>query len=178
MSRPRAPFRFFFFFNATATTEIYTLSLHDALPISRKNGRRALLYRDRDHRGPTRMRPKADRGLLHASLRACLPARRYGRATVESSGQNILLTPAARLPQPLLRFPGPLLPPPRRPARIAGHVRSRGGRESCFRGEMPQACRRVQCLRRTRLRFRRLPIPTRRHRRLPADLGCFLLWTA
>src|SRR5205814_6188290 len=26
---------FFFFFTATATTEIYTLSLHDALPISR-----------------------------------------------------------------------------------------------------------------------------------------------
>ena len=25
---------FFFFFNDTATTEIYTLSLHDALPIS------------------------------------------------------------------------------------------------------------------------------------------------
>src|SRR3712207_7326960 len=25
--------RFFFFFNDTATTEIYTLSLHDALPI-------------------------------------------------------------------------------------------------------------------------------------------------
>ena len=25
---------FFFFFNVTATTEIYTLSLHDALPIS------------------------------------------------------------------------------------------------------------------------------------------------
>src|SRR5258707_14915703 len=29
------PFDFFFFFNDTATTEIYTLSLHDALPISR-----------------------------------------------------------------------------------------------------------------------------------------------
>src|SRR5256885_8120263 len=30
---------FFFFFNDTATTEIYTLSLHDALPISdRKEG--------------------------------------------------------------------------------------------------------------------------------------------
>src|SRR5256885_7710399 len=30
---------FFFFFNDTATTEIYTLSLHDALPISsRKTG--------------------------------------------------------------------------------------------------------------------------------------------
>src|SRR2546426_11849957 len=27
-------FYFFFFFNDTATTEIYTLSLHDALPIS------------------------------------------------------------------------------------------------------------------------------------------------
>src|SRR5256885_15840016 len=28
-------FMFFFFFNDTATTEIYTLSLHDALPICR-----------------------------------------------------------------------------------------------------------------------------------------------
>src|SRR5258707_7740577 len=32
---PLLPFFFFFFFNDTATTEIYTLSLHDALPISR-----------------------------------------------------------------------------------------------------------------------------------------------
>src|SRR5688572_31424402 len=30
----------FFFFNDTATTEIYTLSLHDALPISSARGRR------------------------------------------------------------------------------------------------------------------------------------------
>src|SRR5438034_3875402 len=30
---------FFFFFNDTATTEIYTLSLHDALPISRNSKR-------------------------------------------------------------------------------------------------------------------------------------------
>src|SRR5216684_9304411 len=29
---------FFFFFNDTATTEIYTLSLHDALPISVRPG--------------------------------------------------------------------------------------------------------------------------------------------
>src|SRR6516162_11243297 len=29
---------FFFFFNDPATTEIYTLSLHDALPISRPGG--------------------------------------------------------------------------------------------------------------------------------------------
>src|SRR2546430_10174715 len=30
-----SPILIFFFFNDTATTEIYTLSLHDALPISR-----------------------------------------------------------------------------------------------------------------------------------------------
>src|SRR2546427_10272110 len=49
---------FFFFFNDTATTEIYTLSLHDALPISkpmcgpqRQAGRRAGL------RGPRLPRP-------------------------------------------------------------------------------------------------------------------------
>src|ERR671928_112663 len=33
---PLITFIFFFFFNDTATTEIYTLSLHDALPISRR----------------------------------------------------------------------------------------------------------------------------------------------
>src|SRR2546430_8450648 len=33
-------FFFFFFFNDTATTEIYTLSLHDALPISAAARRR------------------------------------------------------------------------------------------------------------------------------------------
>src|SRR2546429_4884157 len=32
--RTRQPVSHFFFFNDTATTEIYTLSLHDALPIS------------------------------------------------------------------------------------------------------------------------------------------------
>src|SRR5205823_14201885 len=32
-------FFFFFFFNDTATTEIYTLSLHDALPIFTRPGR-------------------------------------------------------------------------------------------------------------------------------------------
>src|SRR5688572_32699725 len=33
---------FFFFFNDTATTEIYTLSLHDALPISHVDAERNL----------------------------------------------------------------------------------------------------------------------------------------
>src|SRR2546425_5834512 len=35
----RRLFTFVFFFNDTATTEIYTLSLHDALPISRRTAR-------------------------------------------------------------------------------------------------------------------------------------------
>src|SRR5438105_10594556 len=34
MLLPTSSFLFVFFFNDTATTEIYTLSLHDALPIS------------------------------------------------------------------------------------------------------------------------------------------------
>src|SRR2546430_12385409 len=36
----RQPIHSFFFFNDTATTEIYTLSLHDALPISSRPGPR------------------------------------------------------------------------------------------------------------------------------------------
>src|SRR5258708_1727260 len=35
----------FFFFNDTATTEIYTLSLHDALPISRASARTFFTFR-------------------------------------------------------------------------------------------------------------------------------------
>src|SRR2546422_1679682 len=41
----------FFFFNDTATTEIYTLSLHDALPISSRR-------RDRGDRARTRDTPR------------------------------------------------------------------------------------------------------------------------
>src|SRR3712207_9521884 len=44
----------FFFFNDTATTEIYTLSLHDALPISGGRDRRA-------HRGRGRALPQGER---------------------------------------------------------------------------------------------------------------------
>src|SRR2546429_4466409 len=38
----------FFFFNDTATTEIYTLSLHDALPISRDISKRKELEQQRE----------------------------------------------------------------------------------------------------------------------------------
>src|SRR5688572_32507480 len=40
-------FSFFFFFNDTATTEIYTLSLHDALPIS---ARTCVSWRERSRK--------------------------------------------------------------------------------------------------------------------------------
>src|SRR5258708_17059015 len=39
----------FFFFNDTATTEIYTLSLHDALPISDQLHQPVLQHRRDDH---------------------------------------------------------------------------------------------------------------------------------
>src|SRR2546430_11249669 len=49
---------FFFFFNDTATTEIYTLSLHDALPIwdGARAGKEIALHRVR------RVRRRADAG--------------------------------------------------------------------------------------------------------------------
>src|SRR5947207_7370512 len=56
----------FFFFNHTATTEIYTLSLHDALPISGfgtdARRRRAAAS------GPVRKLPAMSRCLPHASV--------------------------------------------------------------------------------------------------------------
>src|SRR3989442_10467079 len=63
---------FFFFFNDTATTEIYTLSLHDALPIYLVALQRVLLDEPLDGRddlrhrnvedsraGPSRLSPRA-----------------------------------------------------------------------------------------------------------------------
>src|SRR3712207_7065025 len=40
----------YFFFNDTATTEIYTLSLHDALPISLRQQRLRLVLEERECR--------------------------------------------------------------------------------------------------------------------------------
>src|SRR6266567_6171901 len=58
---------FFFFFNDPATTEIYTLSLHDALPICCRTSTRcgrAGRYRwagRSQRRAPSRRRPSLDR---------------------------------------------------------------------------------------------------------------------
>src|SRR2546429_2625847 len=51
---------FFFFFNDTATTEIYTLSLHDALPIS-SSRRCAPASPPAGRAGPRRPLPSRDR---------------------------------------------------------------------------------------------------------------------
>src|SRR5467141_5380910 len=59
-------FLLFFFFNDTATTEIYTLSLHDALPISR-----AARHEPGEHsqgaRGRGRVRGREGRSEEHTS---------------------------------------------------------------------------------------------------------------
>src|SRR5256885_8235026 len=63
---------YFFFFNDTATTEIYTLSLHDALPIWREVGGEPLGRPPLQGPSPGRDRARAVRG-------ARLAARRDGR---------------------------------------------------------------------------------------------------
>src|SRR6266498_5163265 len=111
-------FFFFFFFNDTATTEIYTLSLHDALPI----GPGALDIRpaqapevrhlhdperdrDRDRGRPPRLgRARGDGGLR----RPLQGLRAHGR------------------PRPWWQAPLPLRPPVRRER--AGRPEGRGGR--------------------------------------------------
>src|SRR5438093_7843831 len=57
----------FFFFNDTATTEIYTLSLHDALPISRPSWRRCRTTATRPCSPSATTRLRAARSEEHTS---------------------------------------------------------------------------------------------------------------
>src|SRR6266511_3233940 len=78
-------FFFFFFFNDTATTEIYTLSLHDALPICEGRLPRGLLLAGRRRPGPVspRSRPSRRAARVHPRRDAPLPAEaRSGRAVL------------------------------------------------------------------------------------------------
>src|SRR5258707_5777026 len=82
---------FFFFFNDTATTEIYTLSLHDALPIyrraaaarrgERRAGGRARDKPEHDRRGdgrvPRRPATRARSGLRSEEHTSELQSRQY-----------------------------------------------------------------------------------------------------
>src|SRR2546430_4536174 len=63
-------FYFFFFFNDTATTEIYTLSLHDALPICAPEAGRA---------GRCARRGRAGRGGARSHALLCRGGRSGGR---------------------------------------------------------------------------------------------------
>src|SRR3712207_6915776 len=83
----------FFFFNDTATTEIYTLSLHDALPISsgparparRTPGRDARRRHPADRSGSDRAGGGGDR------LRPRRPARRSEEHTSELQSRQYLV---------------------------------------------------------------------------------------
>src|SRR2546422_6796028 len=74
----------FFFFNDTATTEIYTLSLHDALPISRRRRRAASAPASRRARaGTARPTPSPRPPGRRAAARACCRAARSEEHTSE-----------------------------------------------------------------------------------------------
>src|SRR6266567_9038534 len=84
-------FLFFFFFNDTATTEIYTLSLHDALPIS---------WPRRQPGGPPRPGHR-DHG--HDVLLAAVSAGRVAAAAANRRPAGFQLPrrpPAVRWPRP------------------------------------------------------------------------------
>src|SRR2546429_8517100 len=102
----------FFFFNDTATTEIYTLSLHDALPISRR--RRGLQSDARQGAlRPVRAAARPRDGDLERLPRG---DRRRGGAVWR---RRCLFDRRARSEAPRLRPgpPGPLLPAPQSPLR-------------------------------------------------------------
>src|SRR3712207_8742823 len=83
----------FFFFNDTATTEIYTLSLHDALPICRRS-RRAVVHFHCDlgksaHRAGRRQRARFGRAAGVAARRS--PAARSEEHTSELQSRQYLV---------------------------------------------------------------------------------------
>src|SRR5437867_12130206 len=75
----------FFFFNDTATTEIYTLSLHDALPILLNPTYQAGLRRDAVQPDIEAERKKRDE--IEAGKSYC--SRRFGGATCDDKSAQI-----------------------------------------------------------------------------------------
>src|SRR3712207_7890260 len=76
-----------FFFNDTATTEIYTLSLHDALPIC--DGADRQLDLARGHALVPRARPARHRALPRNAHRERLPVQDRKSTRLNSSHANI-----------------------------------------------------------------------------------------
>src|SRR3712207_8049977 len=77
-------FLFFFFFNDTATTEIYTLSLHDALPICPGPDDRR--HRQAERPARARLRARDEGGLFQLRLH---PSRDRKSTRLNSSHANI-----------------------------------------------------------------------------------------
>src|SRR2546430_7278344 len=99
----------FFFFNDTATTEIYTLSLHDALPISIQAGR--LGERRYPVRGPGPAPEKADRkstrlNSSHSQISYavfCLKKKKKYTIVAEDADLNVAIAQHASLAPPSAR---------------------------------------------------------------------------
>src|SRR5581483_7138880 len=109
---------FFFFFNDTATSEIYTLSLHDALPIHRKTQSRSIFPSRLGHRrGSPPPRHSRRRARLRRQLHGHLLPRHFPllpaplRPLLRASSQLA----ARRLPRYRHRH---LRRPPRRTTRL------------------------------------------------------------
>src|SRR2546425_13079872 len=89
-------FFLFFFFNDTATTEIYTLSLHDALPIS---DRRVLGFRARvDRSGLAALHGEASSRMVHRARRQ---GGRRSRRPGETAERPLAERPTLRVPSGL-----------------------------------------------------------------------------
>src|SRR3989475_11584491 len=78
-----------FFFNDTATTEIYTLSLHDALPICMIGQAGKLLARGLSDQGELQVQWKTDTGMVGCNLSYTLPERK--RSTTYQPPQSLEL---------------------------------------------------------------------------------------
>src|SRR3712207_7941921 len=88
----------FFFFNDTATTEIYSLSLHDALPIYPERARAVAVRAARVHRGapaaragPGVGRPPGQHAHGRRERRAALRPRRSEEHTSELQSRQYLV---------------------------------------------------------------------------------------
>src|SRR5260221_9346028 len=98
----RPALRIFFFFNDTATTEIYTLSLHDALPISACASTRTCSSSNSTSICSLRSSPSARVGATHMAIAS--PTKRSEEHTSELQSHSDLV---CRLLLEKKKRPGP-----------------------------------------------------------------------
>src|SRR2546430_14105533 len=125
----------FFFFNDTATTEIYTLSLHDALPISLprsdRAGEAALRLAARGVSSERRVRHDQSGGGARHARRAARDVGNALRHPARGGGHYSQLFRSLRRRTTVLSVGGPLSKAPRRlPRRAAARSSRRPDRSS------------------------------------------------